>query len=205
MQARYYDPVIGRFYSNDPVDVMGHITRGNPIHGFNRYTYANNNPYKYVDPDGKFGLIGFAIGFAADAAGQYFTTGKVDVGQALVSGVAGAVTGGMASVYRTAGMISKTIVVGGTGVTSAVGASAIKDSMAGKTPTIASSAKAAAYSLAGPGKVVSKYVGAVAQSMVKSVTLKQTVSNATGGIASSVVDASLDKAAKPDKLKTKDE
>ena len=54
MQARYYDPVIGRFYSNDPVDAMGHFGRGNPIHGFNRYTYANNNPYKYVDPDGKF-------------------------------------------------------------------------------------------------------------------------------------------------------
>ncbi len=56
MQARYYDPVIGRFYSNDPVDALGHIQRGNSIaHGFNRYTYANNNPYKYVDPDGKFG------------------------------------------------------------------------------------------------------------------------------------------------------
>jgi hypothetical protein len=23
------------------------------IHGFNRYAYANNNPYKYVDPDGR--------------------------------------------------------------------------------------------------------------------------------------------------------
>lgn len=54
MQARYYDPVIGRFYSNDPVDYLAHMQRGNPVHGFNRYTYANNNPYKYVDPDGKF-------------------------------------------------------------------------------------------------------------------------------------------------------
>jgi RHS repeat-associated protein len=55
MQARYYDPVIGRFYSNDPVDVLGHMQRGNSIaHGFNRYGYANNNPYKYVDPDGEF-------------------------------------------------------------------------------------------------------------------------------------------------------
>ncbi len=46
MQARYYDPVIGRFYSNDPVGF-------NNVHNFNRYAYANNNPYKYVDPDGK--------------------------------------------------------------------------------------------------------------------------------------------------------
>ncbi|HCV04479.1 MAG TPA: hypothetical protein DG048_17725 [Pseudoalteromonas sp.] len=55
MQARYYDPVIGRFYSNDPVDALGHMQRGNSItHGFNRYAYSNNNPYKYTDPDGEF-------------------------------------------------------------------------------------------------------------------------------------------------------
>ena len=46
MQARYYDPVIGRFYSNDPVGFKD-------IHSFNRYSYANNNPYKYTDPDGR--------------------------------------------------------------------------------------------------------------------------------------------------------
>ncbi|GHB58824.1 hypothetical protein GCM10008107_04860 [Psychrosphaera saromensis] len=49
MQARYYDPVIGRFYSNDPV---GYVDR-NPVNSFNRYSYASNNPYKYVDPDGR--------------------------------------------------------------------------------------------------------------------------------------------------------
>ena len=46
MQARYYDPLIGRFYSNDPVGFTN-------VHSFNRYAYANNNPYKYTDPDGK--------------------------------------------------------------------------------------------------------------------------------------------------------
>jgi len=46
MQARYYDPVIGRFYSNDPVGFYN-------FHNFNRYAYAYNNPYKYIDPDGK--------------------------------------------------------------------------------------------------------------------------------------------------------
>jgi RHS repeat-associated protein len=47
MQQRYYDPVIGRFYSNDPVG----FTADNPMM-FNRYAYGNNNPYKFVDPDG---------------------------------------------------------------------------------------------------------------------------------------------------------
>ncbi|MFC3115389.1 RHS repeat-associated core domain-containing protein [Cellvibrio fontiphilus] len=53
MQARYYDPVLGRFYGNDPV---GYVAK-NPVHSFNRYAYANNNPYKYIDPDGKNGVI----------------------------------------------------------------------------------------------------------------------------------------------------
>jgi len=50
MQARYYDPVIGRFYSNDPIGFRD-------VHSFNRYAYANNNPYKYVDPDGQDAMI----------------------------------------------------------------------------------------------------------------------------------------------------
>ena len=53
MQARYYDPAIGRFYSNDPVDAMSHLGHGS-VQGFNRYNYTYNNPYKYTDPDGKF-------------------------------------------------------------------------------------------------------------------------------------------------------
>lgn len=52
MQARYYDPVIGRMYSNDPIGASEHLIEGN-IQGFNRFAYANNNPYKYTDPDGR--------------------------------------------------------------------------------------------------------------------------------------------------------
>jgi RHS repeat-associated protein len=48
MQQRYYDPGIGRFLSVDPV-------AANPNTGasFNRYWYANNNPYRFSDPDGR--------------------------------------------------------------------------------------------------------------------------------------------------------
>jgi RHS repeat-associated protein len=48
MQQRYYDPVAGRFLSIDPV-----TTDANTGGSFNRYVYANNSPYKYVDPDGR--------------------------------------------------------------------------------------------------------------------------------------------------------
>lgn len=34
------------------------MQKGNsPAHGFNRYAYANNNPYKYTDPDGEFAIV----------------------------------------------------------------------------------------------------------------------------------------------------
>jgi RHS repeat-associated protein len=46
--ARYYDPALGRFLSTDPVG----FSESN-LMSFNRYAYANNNPYKYVDPDGR--------------------------------------------------------------------------------------------------------------------------------------------------------
>ena len=48
MQARYYDPSIGRFLSTDPVTAYS-----NSLGAFNRYWYANNNPYKFIDPDGR--------------------------------------------------------------------------------------------------------------------------------------------------------
>ena len=48
MQQRHYDPVLGRFLSNDPVGFRA----SNPMM-FNRYAYANNNPYGFVDPDGR--------------------------------------------------------------------------------------------------------------------------------------------------------
>jgi RHS repeat-associated protein len=48
MQQRYYDPRTGRFWSTDPVTAYSQ-----PIVNFNRYRYANNNPYKFTDLDGR--------------------------------------------------------------------------------------------------------------------------------------------------------
>ncbi|MBB6184649.1 RHS repeat domain-containing protein [Oleiagrimonas soli] len=48
MQARYYDPVLGRFLSRDPV-----APEPTNIFNFSRYAYANNNPMRYTDPDGR--------------------------------------------------------------------------------------------------------------------------------------------------------
>lgn len=47
--ARYYDPEIGRFMAVDSISFQ----EQNAVNTFNRYTYAANNPYRYVDKDGK--------------------------------------------------------------------------------------------------------------------------------------------------------
>jgi len=46
LNARYYDPEIGRFVSPDPFAQIGQ--------GLNRYTYSSNNPVNFLDPSGLF-------------------------------------------------------------------------------------------------------------------------------------------------------
>jgi RHS repeat-associated protein len=48
MQRRYYDAVTGRFVSVDPVSPAAAN-----IFTFDRYDYANDNPARYIDPDGR--------------------------------------------------------------------------------------------------------------------------------------------------------
>lgn len=48
MQARYYDPVVGRFLSVDPLSPSA-----GDINSFSRYLYVKGNPVRNVDPDGR--------------------------------------------------------------------------------------------------------------------------------------------------------
>ncbi len=49
--ARYYQNPLGRFLSADPVEFSG--ARANSPQQLNRYSYANDNPTRYIDSDGK--------------------------------------------------------------------------------------------------------------------------------------------------------
>jgi RHS repeat-associated protein len=66
--ARYYDPVIGRFLGIDPLDFQEEN-----LHSFNRYAYGNNNPVKYLDPDGNNAVTAFG-GLLTE--GYNFLTGR---------------------------------------------------------------------------------------------------------------------------------
>lgn len=94
MQQRYYDPAIGRFLSVDPVTADGN-NGGN----FNRYWYANNNPYKFTDPDGRFvlqagGIIGGAIVGVLVTAGGDLIRGEISSGGTYAGAAAGGAVAG---------------------------------------------------------------------------------------------------------------
>lgn len=56
MQQRYMDPQLGIFLSVDPVTAYQ-----KPVEQFNRYRYANGNPYKFTDPDGRESGAAFKV------------------------------------------------------------------------------------------------------------------------------------------------
>ncbi len=60
MNARMYDPLLGRMLSPDK-----YVQDATSIQNFKRYTYELNNPLKYTDPDGE-------MAFLAAAAAIYF-------------------------------------------------------------------------------------------------------------------------------------
>ncbi len=64
MGARWYDARTGRFMATDPVRFDQRNAQS-----FNRYAYANNNPYKYRDPDGRTaGLLALGVRALSGAA-----------------------------------------------------------------------------------------------------------------------------------------
>ncbi len=118
MNARLYDPVIGRMLSPDNVLANPYSTQD-----YNKYSYASNNPMCYVDPDGNIAwfvpiIIGAAIGAYSGGAianggdltpwntgkgndkSWDFSSGKTwgyMLGGAIVGGASGALGGAIAT------------------------------------------------------------------------------------------------------------
>ncbi len=100
--ARYYNPVLGRFLSPDSI-IPG---AGNP-QSLNRYSYVNNNPVNFTDPTGHFlfflpMLVGAVIGYAA----AELTT------VAIIGGIIGGAAAGAASTAIYGGNPARNVLVG---------------------------------------------------------------------------------------------
>ena len=121
MNARLYDPVIGRFLSPDP-----YVQDPESTQGFNRYTYCLNNPLVYIDENGEFVIttaiiigvcVGAAIGIAAGIYEGYKiaeskeATGWEKAGYMIGGGLIGGIAGGGGALLGA--YVGSTIAVGG--------------------------------------------------------------------------------------------
>ena len=59
LNARYYDPEVGRFISQDSIKYLAPET----LNGINLFAYCLNNPVMETDPDGTF-ILSFLAAFA---------------------------------------------------------------------------------------------------------------------------------------------
>jgi RHS repeat-associated protein len=139
MQARYYDPTAMRFLSPDPVGVD--TSTGS---NFNRYNYANNNPYTFTDPDGResacfstgvgCGQVPITPAIEQQQATTMAAMGGAALGAALLGpaiaaaateistyGLVGAILGNPESVVIGGAVALETVVVTATGATGTAG------------------------------------------------------------------------------------
>jgi RHS repeat-associated protein len=72
-RARYYEPLLGRFISEDPIGFAAGDT--------NLYRYVNNNPTNYTDPTGELAQVAGGAIFGGIFGGLYALANDIESGQ----------------------------------------------------------------------------------------------------------------------------
>ncbi|MCS3746398.1 RHS repeat-associated protein [Xanthomonas arboricola] len=113
MQQRYYDQDLGRFLSVDPVAADSVLAAN-----FNRYWYANNNPYRFTDPDGRISceICSSLVNQAKSAATHLVVEKSFAFGRALVGEGKSAVDRTAQDVKNFIGGRDAVVTVGGSGM-----------------------------------------------------------------------------------------
>jgi RHS repeat-associated protein len=105
-RARYYDPGIGRFISED----VHPGVQKSPLTVFNKYAYVMNNPLNHRDPSGMFlEDLGKIVVAAVIVAAAIYTGGAIF---AAVSGSVGSAVAGSSIVTSIVGFGSAQLAVG---------------------------------------------------------------------------------------------
>ncbi|RMH88119.1 hypothetical protein EBB59_12155 [Lysobacter pythonis] len=97
MNARMFDPQLGRFLQVDPV-----VQAPENAQSWNAYTYVFNNPYAYTDPTGMIGVkerqwLAVIVGVVAAVFGQYYLAQQMYAAAFLVTVAGGAAAAGIAT------------------------------------------------------------------------------------------------------------
>jgi RHS repeat-associated protein len=190
LNGRLYDPLMGRMMEPDPL-IIG---KGNS-QGYNRYSYALNNPLKYTDPDGHHPLL-VAVGIGALVSAAMYT-GNVafsnagfanwDWGSFATSTVIGAASG--AATYGIGSLFGPVFTASGTLANGVMGEVA-RAAMHGASGTVFSA-------IGGGDPGLSTFVASAAGSLIGMIQLDNIpllntpvgslgFSMATGGLSSSL-------------------
>jgi len=157
--------------------------------------YANNNPYKFVDPDGHspVHVAAFAIGAGINIGAQMYgpesrSFGQLDWTEAAISGAGAAITGGVGGgLARLAlqGTISSGRAVGGTAVAGMItggGGAALNSTLHHEPQNLTK------IGVGAVGGAVGAAIGAKVDNTAASTL--QALGRSSSGVASHVADAS---------------
>ena len=101
---RDYDPTTGRYIQADPLGL---------VDGASVYGYARQNPGRYVDPRGEFGIPGAVAGAIVGGTAGYLSSG---CWQGAISGaIFGAAVGGTGAYLTPAGAAAVGLAAGASG------------------------------------------------------------------------------------------
>jgi uncharacterized protein RhaS with RHS repeats len=105
MRARYYDPSVGRFISEDPIGFEGGDV--------NLCAYVGNNPVNRIDPNGLLDLFGYLegdlVGILGGEGGFGIVIDTDNLGQSGIFGTAGPATGANVGASTGAGFALRDI------------------------------------------------------------------------------------------------
>ncbi|SFW38032.1 RHS repeat-associated core domain-containing protein [Luteibacter sp. UNCMF366Tsu5.1] len=101
MQARYYDPIVGRFVGIDP----SRPAPGDPF-GFNRFAYANNSPLVHIDPDGRNAIITYKQDGSISIAVPVRFSGPASTNPQVISDIKSNVAAKWSGLYNVAGAVT---------------------------------------------------------------------------------------------------